>query len=443
MRTYRGDTLKTTTDYVGGFVYENAALSFFGSPEGRVVKNGTAFEYQYSIADHQGNTRIVFTSAEQVPDTRVATFDGVPYDATNEFQNVNLSNVESSFAANATPGGSKAIRMNQNYKIGPSRSLKVFPGDSVKISVSEYHEGGSGFGTTSTPLTTLISMVSGVFGGSNGAPGEPGLIFEGVNTAISAFFPGQSQGDDRPAAYLNYILFDKHYNVINMGAQVAPDVTFTKQELKFDTVNVLSNIKQEGYVFIYLSYDNDSDNWVYFDDLAVTHTKSNILQYNEYYPFGLQASTSWTRENSSNDYLYNGGSELNQNSGWYETFFRGYDATLGRFNQVDPLAHASSSHTPYNFAFNDPVFFSDPNGDYPQEVYIDMQTSGGGGAVYNYGELGFNSPYFANGGGASAGGGIVGGVWIEVFDDWYVNGKIPIIVTLTFFQSTPIVEGKL
>ena len=32
------------------------------------------------------------------------------------------------------------------------------------------------------------------------------------------------------------------------------------------------------------------------------------------------------------------GSELNSNTGWYETFFWGYDAGLARFNQIDPLA---------------------------------------------------------------------------------------------------------
>ena len=37
---------------------------------------------------------------------------------------------------------------------------------------------------------------------------------------------------------------------------------------------------------------------------------------------------------------------------------------MGRFHQVDPLAFASSSHTPYNYAYNDPVFYNDPNGDY-------------------------------------------------------------------------------
>ena len=47
---------------------------------------------------------------------------------------------------------------------------------------------------------------------------------------------------------------------------------------------------------------------VYFDDVTVTQTKSNLIQYNarppklqrrrEYYPFGQQTAGSWTRENS-------------------------------------------------------------------------------------------------------------------------------------------------
>jgi YD repeat-containing protein len=76
MKTYQGGTPQNTIDYVGGFVYQDGALSFLGSPEGRVVKYGSAFEYQYGIADHQGNTRVVFTSATPAPDAPTATFEG-------------------------------------------------------------------------------------------------------------------------------------------------------------------------------------------------------------------------------------------------------------------------------------------------------------------------------------------------------------------------------
>src|SRR5204862_4852748 len=92
--------------------------------------------------------------------------------------------------------------------------------------------------------------------------------------------------------------------------------------------------------------------------------------YNEYYPFGLQTANSWTRESATpNNYLYNAGNELNQTSGWYEMFYRGYDPTLGRMLQVDPMAHSYAGLTPYNYSFNDPIFWNDPNGADPIYMY--------------------------------------------------------------------------
>jgi hypothetical protein len=50
----------------------------------------------------------------------------------------------------------------------------------------------------------------------------------------------------------------------------------TKQVM---TLNDIPKITEPGYVFVYLSYEGESNNWVYFDDLKVTHTKTNIIQY--------------------------------------------------------------------------------------------------------------------------------------------------------------------
>lgn len=65
-------------------------------------------------------------------------------------------------------------------------------------------------------------------------------------------------------------------------------------------------------------------------------------------------------------YLYNAGAELNDLTGYYETFYRNYDATIGRFTGVDIMAAKYSSMTPYQYAFNDPVFWNDPLGDDPE-----------------------------------------------------------------------------
>ena len=65
--------------------------NFISSPEGRVVKNGSNFEYQYAIADHQGNTRVVFTSATPAAQTVAATFE----DNTQTTEQANFQNYPS------------------------------------------------------------------------------------------------------------------------------------------------------------------------------------------------------------------------------------------------------------------------------------------------------------------------------------------------------------
>ncbi len=112
----------------------------------------------------------------------------------------------------------------------------------------------------------------------------------------------------------------------------------------------------------------------------MTYSPTNIVQYNEYYPFGLQTERSWTRDNSKNNFLYNGGTEINTNSGWYaclpkpwrrqETFYRGYDPALGRFLQVDPLASSAHNMTPYCYGNNNPALMNDPLGNRPK-TYVE------------------------------------------------------------------------
>jgi len=130
-------------------------------------------------------------------------------------------------------------------------------------------------------------------------------------------------------------------------------------------------IKEEGYVFMYVSNENATLVDVYFDDVVMTHTKGNVVQYNEYYPFGMQTSNSWTRENTTgNNFLGNGGTELNTTSNLYDLAYRNYDLVLGRMNGVDPMATKYASLTPYNFSFNDPVTYNDPSGADPADNYF-------------------------------------------------------------------------
>lgn len=115
---------------------------------------------------------------------------------------------------------------------------------------------------------------------------------------------------------------------------------FAKQKVTLDP----QYIAEAGYYFTYLSYEGQSNNYVYFDDYQVRHVKSNLIQGSEYYPFGMQTANSWTRENTTaNNYLANGGTELNQTSQLYDLEFRNYDPALGRMFQVDPVGNSAHS----------------------------------------------------------------------------------------------------
>lgn len=96
------------------------------------------------------------------------------------------------------------------------------------------------------------------------------------------------------------------------------------------------------------------------------NNNAEIVQENHYYPFGMQLNGRWQNNQSvKNDYLYNG-KELNTEIGlnWSDYGFRYYDATIGRFTAVDPLADIFHNIplSPYHFVANNPINNIDPNG---------------------------------------------------------------------------------
>ena len=63
------DGAPITSDYIAGIHYQGGKLEFIQHQEGRILKEGTGFKYEYNISDHLGNVRVSF---HMDPDTKKA-----------------------------------------------------------------------------------------------------------------------------------------------------------------------------------------------------------------------------------------------------------------------------------------------------------------------------------------------------------------------------------
>jgi RHS repeat-associated protein len=124
--------------------------------------------------------------------------------------------------------------------------------------------------------------------------------------------------------------------------------TGDKIKLKIDKVNT----------------NTDDLTYFYVDHVIVSSNELQIIEENNYYPFGLKHKGYNNVVNGQHyPYGYNG-KEENDELGleWLDFGARNYDAALGRWMNLDPLAEMMRRHSPYNYAFDNPVYFIDPDG---------------------------------------------------------------------------------
>lgn len=118
-------------------------------------------------------------------------------------------------------------------------------------------------------------------------------------------------------------------------------------------------LTKEGYLSL-----NDSKYHYYLKDhqgnnRVVINQNGNVEETNHYYPFGGVFASSQNVQ----PYKYNG-KELDTKKGlnWYDYGARQYDAALGRFTTMDPMAEKYYGWSLYAYCKNNPINRIDPDG---------------------------------------------------------------------------------
>ncbi len=364
-QVYQEGSLMKTTDYVGEFIYETDTsgireLQLVQHEEGRIVpvilsSSEGSWDYQYHLKDHLGNVRLTFSTTPENY-TMTETFETGEENGWQDLHRSANSN------ANTTIGGDE-VELLQSGQTGAMIFLSVNKWDTVNLSIqANYESAPSNNNFLGTGYNALFSSFDNVFGsGVENGVSSTSTVFDDALSGTD--MSGKGNTSTAPRAFLNYIIFDKDMSYVTAGFQQIS--TSALGVGVHETISINDIIAdREGYLLAYLSNENQEAVNVHFDDFTVYHGKTNVVSTQDYYPFGLTFNESVRVASTEQNFLLTSNERLpDWGVGVSDFNARTYDASIGRFYQVDPLAEMNQkSWNPYHFTFNNPLRFNDPTG---------------------------------------------------------------------------------
>ncbi|WP_439488527.1 DUF6443 domain-containing protein [Algoriphagus sp.] len=358
--------LTKTQDYLGEVVLLDGTLDYMIHEEGRIVAENSELWSEFYVKDHLGNVRQVLRSPVSQVYTATMESDRAAVEEA-EFFMVSASR-QTEPEHNVTQGGNKVAWLNANRgrMVGPGRTQEIYAGDSLKLQVhgkyleDKKQKANAGSFMSAGAADRLINDLNELaLSNLRGGGANPIALLN-----LADIMAKDLQKKEAPEAYLMYSLYDQDSNRYEVGKKVLSKNAANQHEVLKEEIY----ISKDGYMETFVVNETAEDVW--FDNMMVMSISPAVVQETHYDPWGLELKGLGFQYAGikANKYLYNG-KELIEDNGiqYYDFGARMYDATIGRWGVVDPLAgHPNQlGMSPYSAMWNNPVIFNDPDGKCP------------------------------------------------------------------------------
>lgn len=394
-----------TYHYWGPFVYKNEDLEMVMHDEGRARYDAAndEFDYDFFIRDHLGNVRTIVKAD--------VTYGSLDYTAT--FEMVAATVEESTFdqigeVRDLSPSGTPGDLMSgildgsiDSQRVGAALLVHAMAGEEFNLKGYGYYEEENSQYYSMYPyeedmMNSLLSaLTAGAAEGGEGGSSPTQIINNVVNSSNYSAYESLKQAatnSNYPRVYLNYLVFDEYFELQEDYSQVV-QINGGPNSWRLMEIPGKQTMPMNGYLLVYFS--NESQMEAAIDNIHLIHYEGVLLEEQHYYPHGLVIESGGQGTVSPlNKYLFQG-NKLDEDLDLYiNNFnFRQYDAQIGRFMSVDPLAdNGQESLSPFHFCYNDPANMIDPLGLKTGAAYLYEDLFGNlWGALHNVDIIGHRS----------------------------------------------------
>ena len=317
-----------------GNILDLKRSSFYSSTSTHVIDN---LEYEYQDGNKNSNRLTSITDHSENPSGYEGGANRIRYDVNGNMTNMLDKGIQS---------------ISYNYLNLP-KHMEVSP-DSNTQTVLDYHYRADGIKLKKVNTTTI-----------------GGIVIATTSIKTEEYLDGfqyyrsQRIGDaegEIEMSKMDLAMEEEAFTKVAKAVPGVPVVANLPAELEFfPTAEGFYDYLENKYIYQYK--DHLGNTRLSYSWNASTNS-IDVQDENDYYPFGMNHidpnSGSYFGTGSYKNYKYNG-KEL-QETGMYDYGARFYMADIGRWGVIDPLAEQMTRHSPYNYAFNNPIRFIDPDG---------------------------------------------------------------------------------